>query len=195
MGQIKTALELALERTKDIQGDRTSLEAKEFREQGMRLLAQTEADPGFDLAAELGRNSGDRLTWIKEGIRQHLLNYLSLPTSPESLKRLQAVQRVFLTLSKRPQEVQRYLAQIGDFLQTYLQNKDQLVQAVRQQFEPVLRKKEDQLAKQTGHRVRIDPETDPEYNSFLNKNLENLQIQFSSGLDQARQELVGLLDK
>jgi len=193
MGQIKTALELALERTKDIQGDKASLEAKAFREKGMRMLAKAENDAEYDIAAELGALQGVEQAGVFAGIRQNLMNYLSLPSTQDGLERFLAVKRVFMALSTDAADMENYLGEVEGFFGKYLMSREQLLESLHKQLEGRVKQKEDQMARQTGRRVRINPETDPELGPFITKNLEGLSSQYSQVLDQVREEMRGLI--
>jgi len=189
MAEIKTALEIALERTRDIKGDRTSLEAKEYRERGLKLLARAEAEPELDIKKELSSYKGQQLSWVHEGLRQNLLGVLALPSGPEALDRLAALAKVFVALSVKPKDMQQLLNDAGEFFKKYLEDRDHLFEAVLRQYEPALRQKEEAMARQTGRHVRINPEQDPEYNAFLKKNLDGLTTQYQAVVDKLKQEV------
>jgi len=75
------------------------------------------------------------------------------------------------------------------FLQDFLQERKRVVEAVDQRFAPVLRQKEEQLSRQMGARVRIDPAMDPDYQKLLRENLAILEDRYNQVLEQVRQEL------
>ena len=58
-----------------------------------------------------------------------------------------------------------------------------------------MREKEQQIAQQTGRRVKLDPASDPEFAKVLNQNLQRLQQQYSQVVEQAREQLSGLFDQ
>ncbi|MFW5718125.1 MAG: DUF6657 family protein, partial [Spirochaetota bacterium] len=73
-------------------------------------------------------------------------------------------------------------------MQQYLDTKNQLTERLRQQYEPRLRQKEEQIAQQTGRQVRLDPANDPEFAQALNENLQRLQGQYAQVIDQAKEQ-------
>jgi hypothetical protein len=193
MAQIKSALELALERTKDIKGDREGLEAKEYREIGMKLVSRAENEPATDLKAELAKYKDKQLAWVREGMKQVLLSHINLPAGKDQLGRFEAVRGVFMAASRNAQAMEGYLQELGQFFEQYLAQREQLIQAVQKQLEPSLRQKEEALAKQTGRRVRLTVESDPEFAKYLNNNLDKLVAQYIQALDQIKAEVLELL--
>ena len=193
MGTIKSALELALERTKDIKGDKEGLEAKEYREAGMKLASKAEQDNTLNLKVELERYQGKQLAWVREGLRQVLASYLNLPSGKESLSRFANMQAVFVATAREPDTMEGYLSELSQFFAQYLQQREQLIQTIQKQLEPTLRQKEDAMSKQTGRRVRLTIENDPECAKFLSVNLDKLVGQYTQALDKIKEEVMELL--
>lgn len=193
MAIIKSALELALERTKDIAVDKEGLEAQKFRESGMKLVAKAENEPEFDLKTELGRYSEKEMAWIHEGMRQVIMGYLGLPTGQDSIDRLDRVSPLLISVSHKPKEMEKLLQELLNFFSQYVQQKDQLIQAVRQQLEASLREKEEALFQQTGRRQRLTIESDPEFAKYLTMNLDKLQKQYLSALTPVRDNIIAQL--
>ncbi len=193
MAAIKSALELALERTKDIKGDKEGLEAKEYRELGMKLVSKTEQEQNTDLSTELSRHQDKHLAWVKEGMRQVLASHLNLPSGQESLERLNRVRVAFMAIAKDPAAMQGYLDELTEFFTQYLQQREQMIDSIRKQLEPALRQKEEAMAKQSGRRVRLTIENDPEFSKYLSTNIDKLVAQYSQALEKVREEVQELL--
>jgi predicted transcriptional regulator len=189
MGAIKSALELALERTKDIEADRSGLHAQELKEAGMKLVVRFLEDPGFDLMGEVKRHSKPDLPYLLKGIRQNVESILQLPANQQAMERFQNLSPLVLQLANQSPMVQEYLEQLAGFYQRYLDHKLQITQAAVEQYAPMLRKKEETLSRQSGRRVQLQAEQDPEFLAFLNKNLQGLQEQFQQALDQVRSQI------
>jgi hypothetical protein len=193
MGQIKSALELALERTKDIKGDKEGLEAKQYREIGIKLLSRVESEPGMDLKAELAQYKDKQLGWVREGMRQILTGCLNLPATKENLGRFDSLHSAFLAVAVDKKAMEDYLKELSQFFAQFLMQRDQMIQAVTKQLEPALRQKEEQTLKQTGRRVRLSVDNDPEFAKYLSTNLDKLVAQYNQALDKVREEVMELL--
>ena len=193
MSEIKSALELALERTADVKSDRTKIEAHEAKQQGMKLAGQLMENPKTDVKAELGKLPGDKRAAAREGFVSVLMSQLALPTQETDLERLRAAAHGFDAVARDRRMVESVMGQVEQLLQQYLDQKNQLVETLRQQFEPRIRQQEEEIARQTGQRVKLDPSANPEFAKALSQNLQRLQSQYNQVIDQAREQLQELL--
>lgn len=194
MAIIKSALELALERTKDVEVDKEGLEVQKFKETGMRLVAKLEQSPDFDPKAELAPYKGKELGWIKQGIRQVAVGYLNLPGSADAVEGLKKIAPLLVQVAQKPRDMGQMLEEVVGFLGQYLEQKEQLVQALRQQLEGSLRQKEDALYQQTGRRTRLTVDSDPEFAKYLTMNMDKLQKQYNQALDPIKEQVLAQLD-
>lgn len=194
MARIKSALELALERTQDVQGDRSKLDEHEEKQRGKRVYGLLTENPELDVRKALQEASQKNVRWVEEGFFETLLANITLPGDAADTERLKRLRRGFEALIK-DRKVGQLFDQLGQFFQQYLDNKQQLIDGLRKQFEPRLRKKEEELARQMGQRVRMDPASDPEFAAALKQYLSDLQAQYASVLDQVRGELTSMWSK
>ena len=188
MSEIKSALELALEKTADVKSDKSKVEAHEARQTGMRLAGRFLDDPGVDVAREIKQLDRSRRAAAKEGFYQVMLSHLALPGQESDVQRLKVVQQGLEAVVRDRHSVSGLMDQVIQYLQQYLDTKNQLTERLREQFEPRLRQKEQQIAQQTGQRVRLDPANDPEFAEALNQNLQRLRAQYGQVVDQAKEQ-------
>ncbi|MEE8440966.1 MAG: DUF6657 family protein [Spirochaetia bacterium] len=193
MSEIKSALELALERTADVKSDKSLIEAHETKQLGMKLAGKLLDDPGTNIKAEFNSLDEKKRTWAREGFVSVLISHLSLPTQEADLQRLRKVTKGLETVARDPSGVVTVMEQVEQLLQQYLDNKTQLVESLRQQFEPRLRQQEQEIAQQTGNRVKLDPASDPEFAKALSQNMQRLQSQYGQVVEQARDQLKNYL--
>ena len=193
---IKSALEIALEKTDGIKGDKSALAAAEGKDEGRKLASAFFQDPpGMDLAGALKNIPADRLSAVKEGIFSVVLANLILPRDEEDIKNLDPLSAALEILIKDKAQIKTLKSQLAGFFKQWLDDKKQLEEALRQQLGPMLKQKEAQLARQLGRAVRIDPRTDPDYMKAYNKNMGNLESQYASALAQAKEDIAALLEK
>jgi len=81
------------------------------------------------------------------------------------------------------------------FLEDYLAERRRLVEAVEKKYAPVLRQKEEEMSRQMGQRVRIDPAMDPQFQKLLRDNMALLEERYTEVLEQVRQELRKLCEQ
>lgn len=193
MSEIKSALELALEKTQDVQADKKTLEAHEHRQAGQRLVSQLLEDPKFDVKQELKQYSGEKLKWVKEGFFKVLLSNISLPESETELERIKTIRQGCEAILKDKKSVDYLFEQVEQLFSQYLQNRQQLIEQLRQQYEQHMRQREQQGGQQLPGQGR-DPASDPEFTKALQQNLSQLKDRYGPVVDQVREQLQQLFD-
>ncbi|TVQ18791.1 MAG: hypothetical protein EA382_17350 [Spirochaetaceae bacterium] len=189
MGEIKSALELALERTAEVKGDKSKIELHDARQAGMKLAGKFMDDPSVDLKREIKNFDRARQAGVREGCFQVLLSHLALPGQDTELDRLDKVARGLDLLISDRRTVADLMGQVAQLLQQYVDTKGRLIESLRQQFEPRMRQKEAQIAQQTGRTVKLDPSNDPEFAQALSANMDRLRSQYAEVIKQAKDQL------
>jgi hypothetical protein len=195
MSEIKSALELALERTKDVKGDKESVRAHEMKQHGKRLVTKLMDDPSIDLKKAVKEYPSKDQKAVKDGFFEILLANLSLPTEKADLQKLEPLKKGFEYATGDRRNVNYLFDQLEQLLNQFLDTKQQLIEHLRNQFSQRIREKEEQASKQMGTQVRIDPASDPEFSRALNQNLGNLQNQYGGVIDQVKEQLRALYDQ
>jgi hypothetical protein len=193
MGKIKSALEIALERTESIKTDKASVGMFESRQQGKRLANDYLSNPSTSLEAELHKYPEDQRESLQQGLFDVLAPQITLPNTEEDLPRIEAAGKGLCLLinEKASKEGGRFNAmfkQLVQLLSNYLNEATQFDQAIRQQYAPKLRQKEEELSRRMGREVRIDPFQDPEFVNFYNQNFNALKANYQAPVDQVREE-------
>ena len=191
MGRIKSAVEIALERTESVKTDKGSIGQFEAKQQGKRLANAFLADPTTNLEDELKKHPKDLWDSLKQGIFDVLAPQITLPLAAEDVSRIEAVGKGLRFLINDSRFATMY-KQFLQLLARYLDEASQFEQAVRQQYAPKLRQKEEELSRRMGREVRIDPFQDPEFVSFFNQNLNALKANYQAAVDQVRDEALRL---
>ncbi len=194
MSEIKSALELALEKTENVQGDRKSLEMHEHKQIGKRLVSKVIDGEEIDIAAEFARFEGEKLEWVKDGFFEVLLMNIKLPNDDLEMQRIRRLEDGFQVVIRDTKQLRELFKQLDSLLGQYLDNRRQMIEAVRQQFEGRMRQKEQEMQRQMGSQVRMDPASDPEFAQYLRENMNRLQGQYTGVLDQVKQQLQQLYD-
>lgn len=192
MGRIKSAWEIALERTDDIEIDVDRIRKNETYEKirkiaGAYLLAETAENDS--LAEKFSDFSDDDL---REALTQTVMNKLTLPSDEVKDDRYERVAFI-LTQIARNESTMELFGQIANFLMQYPIHKKQLIEQMKAQFEPILREKEAKMKEQYGESFHVSLEQDKEFLEILKKNLERLDEQYNATLQDAREQLKGCL--
>jgi hypothetical protein len=194
MGRIKSALEIALERTESVKTDKASIGLFEAKQKGKRLANTFLADSSTNLEDELKKYPQDQQESLKQGIFDVLAPQITLPASADDLPRIEAVGKGLCALIRAG----RFAAMYKQFMQVlsrYLEEVTHYDQMIRQQYAPKLRQKEEELSRRMGREVRLDPFQDPEFVSFYNQNLNSLKANYQAAADQVRAEAMSIWEE
>ena len=194
MGRIKSALEIALERTESVKTDKATVGLFETKQRGKRLANAFLTDPSKNLEDDLKKCPKDQLESLKQGIFDVLVPQISLPSSEEDMHRIEAVGKGLRVLISDGHFTGMY-KQLVQVLSRYLEETAHYEQAIRQQYAPKLRQKEEEISRRLGREVRLDPFQDPEFIAFYNQNLNALKANYQGIVDQVRNEALGIWDK
>ncbi len=191
MGLIKSALELAMEKTKGLEVDRAELRRKELFNLG-RVAAAKGLDEGvdtFDATLDSQKKTlGQEFATFASGAAENLLSRILLAADAASTASLAKVGNLLdrLTGGKAGQHLQ----QIASLLQQYGTEVGQLKNAISQQLGPQLR----QRAQQSGaNPATYVMEKDPAYLKVLAENLEPLRAEYQQALDGLKTEISKLV--
>ena len=191
MGRIKSALEIALERTESVKTDKASIGLYEAKQQGKRLANDFLAEPSKNLEGEIKKHPKDQQESVKQGIFDALIPQITLPANADDMQRIEAVGKGLQLLINNGHFTATY-KQLIQLLSRYLNEAAQYDQAIRQQYAPKLRQKEEELSRRYGREVRLDPFQDPEFIAFYNQNLNALKANYQAAVDGVREEAMRL---
>jgi hypothetical protein len=189
MGVIKSALEIAMENSKSIEGNKELVEQNRLRDEGKKLSSKVLDDPSFDLKGALKGYEPAQGKFVKEGLIQSLLANLVLPLDEFAMKDTKRLGEAVMLIVSDTRKVGMIFSQLEGFFKEYVAERKRLVEAVERQYAPKLKKKEDDLSRQMGRQVKINPAADPEYQSIVRQYLSQLDVKYSEGLDGAKTEI------
>ena len=186
MGIIKTALEIALERTESVKSDKSSIDQFEAKQRGKKLANAFLAGEA-DMASEIKKTVPAQMESLKQGIFDVLVSQIALPDGAGEEKRIELIGKGLQMVIKDGNFPVMYKQLVQLFAQ-YLQEAAQYDQAIRQQYAPKLRQKEEELSRRMGREVRIDPMQDPEFAAFYAQHMNALKSNYEEMIGQAKAE-------
>ncbi|MCL2070328.1 MAG: hypothetical protein FWH19_05010 [Treponema sp.] len=193
MGKIKSALEIALERTGSVKSDKGSIGQFESRQKGKKLANDFLEGSVGSLEEEIGKVAAGEQASLKQGIFDVLVSQISLPNVKEDLKRIEAVTGGLNTLigGKRFGEIAK---QLGQIMNQFLSDAAQFEETLKRQYAPKLRQKEEEISRRYGRPVKLDPFQDPEFVAFYNQSVGSLRADYQAAADQAKEEAIRLFN-
>jgi hypothetical protein len=198
VGRIKSALEIAMERTESVKGDKGSIDQFGAKQRGKKLANEfLESITGgnvLSLETEIKKTPGEQLEAFKQGIFDILIAQIVLPLAPEDEKRIEAAGKGLQAVIG-DSKFSALCKQLGQYLSRYVSEAQQYDAALRQQYAPKLRQKEEEFTRRTGQQIRLDPFQDPEFVAFYNQNMNALKANYQQLVDQVRDQAALLFTK
>jgi hypothetical protein len=194
MGKIKSALELALERTESVKGDRSSIDQFEAKQRGKKLANAFLENPENGFEGELKKCPKEELEALRQGIFDLLITQIKLPVVKDDQRRIEAAGKGLQTVMGDT----RFAALYKQFLQAaaqYLSEAARYDEALRRQYAPKLRQKEEELSRRLGQEVRLDPLQDPEFVQIYTQSMTALRENYQGMVDQVREQATLLFGK
>ncbi|RUM88691.1 MAG: hypothetical protein DSZ24_03010 [Thermodesulfatator sp.] len=185
MGEIKSTLEIALEKAEKLgKASKEELRAQELRERGQRLAARyLSPEEEVDLATEMARLSSEERLPVVRGMVEVLLRNVVLPRDEFALQEAQKALKGLETVFAAFPEVKNLTQEIERLLKQYLQHRESLYQQLKQQFEAQLSGVEEALSSQMGVRVKVDAELQPQFQEEWRKIRDQLDPEYQRQLD------------
>lgn len=204
MAMIKSALELALERTKNLRVDESVQKANAAKIEGRKTASRYLEDPSsVDFKEQLSSFEGEQRTRFLDAAFEVVSALIQLPSGTAvDTEKLQTAGKAILTLcglspkfsaereaKLSQQQAHALIQQIIQFMSQYGEEMKRVEQAIRNQWAPKLKEKERQLAAQYGQSVRVDPMSDPEFVEFYKKNVDGMRKNYTNALEEAKTQL------
>jgi len=186
---IKSSWEIALERTKDVEPDRENIETNRLGTEGKKLVSRFLDDTEAVLQDQLDEFDATQRPGVRIGVHEALAANLNLPVDEMALRRNRRAAVGLTAIISDRKKLQMMTQQLEQFFTEYLQERNQVRETVDRQYQPRLQQKEEELARRTGQRVRIDPATDPEYVGLLRQQLVSLEDKYGTVLSQVKGEI------
>jgi hypothetical protein len=67
--------------------------------------------------------------------------------------------------------------------------------ALRRQYAPKLRQKEEELSRRLGRRIELDPFQDAEFVAFYNQNMATLKGNYEAAVEEVREQALQLFSR
>ncbi len=186
MGEIRSAIDIALEKTAHIEGDKTSSENRELKNAGKRAASEfLETENPETLAKSLAGKGSEQSRMILEGALSILIAAVKLPASDADLARSDRIGAA-LEIALPGRGMQQLFAQVAQILKQYLDERSNLRGALEQQFAPKLKAKQQELSRRYGQNVPMDINQDPEFVSAYSKSARMLEQKYGAIVDEIR---------
>lgn len=194
MSKIRSAWEIALEKTEGIEVDRDKIRHDEDLRKARELAGRFLSDDEEVSTAEL--KEGYKALPAKEaheGVVMSVMQNLVLNIDPVSDERYAKLRTLASLASKGSQEALALFDQVTAFLKQFPEHRKQLFEQLKQRFAPAMQQKSEEMRQRYGQDVALSAERDPEFIKLAQQQLDRLAAQYEENLAEAKKELEGLL--
>lgn len=189
MGKIRTALEIAMERTDDIEVNKESILINERKKDGMKFaskLMRNEISPK-EVKKQIKDYSEKETNAVMDGINVVLLANITLSETAINEEHYLRIGDIFFGLGKTG--AKELTAELIKFIKQYQENLLTLRDNLAEQFKPIIAQKEAEVTQKTGSPVKLQPEQIPEFKKALQDNFTKMRAQYDEALSQAKKDL------
>lgn len=190
MSKIRSAWEIAMEKTENIEIDKSKLEKEENIKQA-RTLAGRYLNYDEEMTKERLVSSYREISGkegVRDGVKATILQNLTLPSAPVLNDRFERVETLVSMISSDP-AVMELTGQIIAFLKQYPEHQKQLVEQLKDRFAPALEQKSAELSRQYGQEIHLEAENDQEFMKLAQQQLDALRKQYEATLEDAKGKL------
>jgi len=187
MGRIKSALEIALERTSEVKSDKASINQFEAKQRGKKFANEFLDDTQKNIADFIKQCPAEQRDSLKQGIFDTLLSQITLPVSKADQERAANAGKGLAALINNKQ-FNALVSQLFQVFAQYMNESAQYGELLKRQYAPELRQKEEELSRRLGQDIRLDPFQDPEFVAIYNQNMNALKDNYEAAIGQFKEE-------
>ena len=186
MGEIRSALDIALEKTAGIASDKTTSVNRDLRNTGKKAAGDYLSDGNIGhLDGILSGKPQEALVQVKIGAVSILTAGIRLPSAESDLERMHRIADG-INLLLPGQGMSELFAQVEQIFSQYIAEGDRLMKSLEQQFMPRLRAKQQEIAKRYGQTIPLELHQDPEYQAAVTKNKRLLEQKYEPIIEEIR---------
>ena len=187
MSKIRSAWEIALEKTEDIVVDKKKMLFDEAVKQVRALAGAYLNDDGSASEVVEKLNALEKNEALREGLKTTILQNLNLPQETVLTDRYERVASLAKLITENPKALQ-LLDQVIGFIKQYPEHRKQLLNQLKEQFAPMMQQQGEQYGG-----ISASLENNPEFLKLAQQQLEKLSKQYTDTLDDAKKQLKELL--
>ncbi len=194
MARIKSAWEIALERTENIEIDEEKLAFEEAVKTARAIAGKylnDDEEGQEDIFSELQAIKDQKA--MKEGVVMTVVQNLNLPSDTVLTDRYERIGNLASSVSGNNAQVNELMGQLIGFIKQYPEHRKQLLEQLKEQFAPMLQQKEEEFRAKYGQSVTLSAESDPEFVKIAQGQLDKLSKQYNETLEGAKAQLKAML--
>ena len=179
-GILKTALEIAMERSRRTNVPEAELEGQEYYEKGKELAGKYLKSGKFDMSGEFEKFKGEKKKKAMEGFEFVLLYNLAPPASASSLKDLRKVLEGLVLSKKNKKEAAAVCGELEQVFSEYLEQRGNIMNQLKKKYQSKMDQARKATEKQAGMRLKMDVERLPEFQKDWSGIMREMNAEFDS---------------
>ena len=183
MARIKSAWEIALEKTQDIEIDETKYRTDRLTKEGMALAGGylNNTDQKLDVvAAKYASYNRDDLALVRSGMVSTILSNVNLPSDDIYEMRFERTCDLVNLVTGNDAQADGLMRQIGDFFKQYLEAKTAFVDRMKAQIQQAMENSPEGV-------------NTAQYSQIISQNLKKMEGQYSDALENTKAALREIL--
>ena len=179
MARIKSAWELALEKTKDIEVDESKYRAGVLEKEGMALAGKYLNDEQMTdqgLAQKYNAYSAEDLATVKKGVVNTIFANLGLPSDNLYEMRFERLVALVVLVAEEGSQAVSIIRQIGDLFAQFIKHREDFISRMQEQIKQAMQENPEQV-------------NSNQYTQLIQQNLKKLEAQYQGALDNAKESL------
>lgn len=190
MARIKSAWEIALEKTENLNIDLEKINKEKAIKLGRKICGLYINDIDFTKEKFIEEYEKEKnKTAMIEGIVNNILINIALPNDLSFESSFDKIIDIIQIIKEDNEQLIDTINQIKEFFKQYLNHQNELVNQMKEQFAPVLQQKEAQLKQQYGPDFQYSAEQDQEFMKLLDENLQKLDDQYNQTLFEVKEKI------
>ena len=190
MGRIKSAWEIALEKTADLHVDTEKIAHNNTVKKGSQIAGSylNNIDYTIEDFSKIFDAEKDKKTLV-EGIKNIVLLNVKLPSDELFEQKIAKLKDICKKVQPDSEALVDIMDQMIEFFKQYQTHQEQLIQQMKDQFAPQLQQKETQMRAQYGPDFHLNPEDDKDFMTLVHDNLKKLDDQYNGALDGVKKNI------
>lgn len=195
MGKIRSAWEIVLEKTDNMEIDQEKIRHNSEIDKIRRIAGSFIT--GDDSSDEKVKKelSAFPSSLLREALAPTILNSIVLPQEKEGMEEKTARISALIDIAFQSPELLSLYGEITRQLGQYPEHKEDLLDKLKEQIEPMLRNKEESMRQKYGQSVHLTIENDKESMEMIRSYIDRLNKQYQDVLENAKKEMTLQMEK
>ncbi|MDD5759872.1 MAG: hypothetical protein PHI06_12415 [Desulfobulbaceae bacterium] len=189
MAQIKSTMEMVLERAERLCAETTESSHEDMTQRGMRCAASVLNGEGADVAAATTALSAAEAAQFCQGMLRTFFRHVALPREEGqpwegALHGILEMAKVLPGAAGKMDQLSGLLDEIRSILGRYLEHRKQLEKQLEENFAMQTAHLQQTMAQQTGMKMKLTPRQHPKFNEEWQRVQAQLNDQYLNALEQ-----------